>query len=93
MAYTKEYDFGGSLETDIQDPTDWAIFQYLEGASDNDDIASQATDHWQLELDENQDSRELGSWDQFKDNVEEPPPNPPKVQEANSGIPGNLAFT
>ena len=35
MAYTKE------------DPTDWAIFQHPEEASDDDDTTSHTTDHWQ----------------------------------------------
>ena len=40
---------------------DWAIFQYPEEASDDDDMASQATDHWELELDENQDAHKPSS--------------------------------
>ena len=61
MAYTKVYDSDDSLETDIQDTTDWPIFQHPEGASNDDNVASQATDHWQPELDENQNSHESGS--------------------------------
>ena len=79
MSYTKEYDSDDSLEIDIQDPTDWAIFQHLEGASDNDDAASQATDHWQPEFDESQNPHNLGSWDHLVQNVlviEPSKPNP-----------------
>ena len=45
VVYTKEYDSDDSLEADIQDPANLAIFQHPEGASDNDDAASQAIDH------------------------------------------------
>ena len=54
----------------MQDPVDWAIFQYLEGASDDDDTLSQAIDHWQLELDKNQNSYLLSSWDHLVLNIQ-----------------------
>ena len=69
MAYTKEYDSDDYLETDVQDLVEWAIFQGLKGASDDDDITSQATDHCQPKLDEHQNSSESGSWDHLVLNV------------------------
>ncbi|XXG76782.1 hypothetical protein AAC387_Pa08g1067 [Persea americana] len=39
-AYTNEYDSDDSLEKDMQDSTDWAIFQHLEGVSDDDGTTS-----------------------------------------------------
>ena len=70
MAYTKEYDYDNSLEIDIQDPTDWAIFQHLEGASDDDDTASQATDDWLTGFDESQNLHNPCSWDHLVLNVQ-----------------------
>ena len=48
---------------------DWAIFQYLEGASDDYDTSSQVPDHWQPKLDENQNSYESSPWDHLVINV------------------------
>ena len=70
IGYTKEYDSNDSLEIDIQDPTDWTIFQYPEGASGDDDVASQLIDHWQLGIDENQNSHEPSSCDHLDLNVQ-----------------------
>ena len=77
MAYTKEYDFDDSLETNKQDPADWAIFQHPEGVSDDDDTASQATDHWQPEFDESQNPRNPGAWHHLVLNVQTIEPSKP----------------
>ncbi|XXG56109.1 hypothetical protein AAC387_Pa03g3611 [Persea americana] len=45
VAFTKDYDSDDSLETDLQDPADWNIFQHQEEATDDNDTASQSTDH------------------------------------------------
>lgn len=68
--HIKEYDSNNFLETDVQDLGDWAIFRHPKNASgDDDDAASQATDSWTLDINENLDSQSSGSWDHLLLNI------------------------